>query len=754
MKPFNIIKIMAVTFGVAAPAATGLLTLDLQAAPGDLDSLDLNIGGFIDSTGPATVNATAVQPDGKIIIGGNFSSVLGVPRVSVARLNADGTLDTGFNLNLDAGAVVNAVALQPDGKLLLGGGDVGRSQNIARYNVDGMFDSGFDPRPNGGVNCIAVQADGKVVFGGFFSTLRPNGAPTATTRNYVARVNADGTLDTTLDPNAEFYVNSVAVQTDGKVLLGGLFNTLQPDGAATATTRNHVARVNADGTLDTAFDPNPNDYVFSIAVQADGKVVLGGEFTSVQPDGAPTATARRFLARVNADGTLDSGFDPSPNGALNSIALLADGTMLLGGYFIDLQPNGAPFATTRRYVARINADGTLDTAFDPSANSTVHSIAVQADGRVLIGGEFTTLQPNGAPTAATRNFFARLLGYPAAQTILRTSLPHFETQFVWHRTGAMPELTHATFELSSDGGATFGLPIVATRSGTSADWETTIGLSLANLCRARGYTGDGQGNASSSMIEQVLRFGTDQRTPIPGLFNTGVDSAGTPLGLNEADLHYTLVASSPVLGSPFADTAAGGFPIPPWMGDNTVSAWIAPVTIGLGSAPGDYFYQTTFDLTGRDLATASLTGLWAADDAGTDILLNGTSMGTSMGTSSPGFSSWTSFSITNGFVPGLNTLIFKVNNGGTSPNPSGLRVEVTGLATASFTGYIFVHGGSVTLSWISLPGVTYRLQWKATLSDPAWTDLPDDVVATGAVSSKTFSLGNAASGYYRVASLP
>ncbi len=252
------------------------------------------------------------------------------------------------------------------------------------------------------------------------------------------------------------------------------------------------------------------------------------------------------------------------------------------------------------------------------------------------------------------------------------------------------------------------------------------------------------------MIEQVLRFGSDTRTPIPGLFNSGVDSAGTSLGLGMADAHYTLVAPSPVTGSPIAATSAGGYPIPPWLGDNPGAAWITPIT-GAGSVPGDYFYRTTFDLTGRDLATVSLTGVWATDDTGVDILLNGTSSGSS----SAGFSSLTPFSITNGFVSGLNTLSFKVNNGGTGPNPSGLRVEMVGVATAGLHMNVFhIVNGAVSLSWISQPGVTYRLQSKATLSDPAWTDVPGDVVATSGVSSKTFSVGNALNGFLRVAVLP
>ena len=160
----------------------------------------------------------------------------------------------------------------------------------------------------------------------------------------------------------------MAVQADGKVLLGGNFTTLQPNGAASATTRNHIARVNADGTLDTGFNPNANDYVYSVAVQADGKVLLGGDFTTLQPNGAASPTTRNRIARVNADGTLDTGFNPNANGTVYSVAVQADGKVLLGGNFTTLQPNGAASPTTRNRIARVNADGTLDTGFDPNAN--------------------------------------------------------------------------------------------------------------------------------------------------------------------------------------------------------------------------------------------------------------------------------------------------------------------------------------------------------------------------------------------------
>src|SRR5438046_1245562 len=105
-------------------------------------------------------------------------------------------------------------------------------------------------------------------------------------------------------------------------------------------------------------------------------------------------------ATARGQSALD-GFDPNANGAVHAVVVQPDGKILIGGDFTTLSPNGGP-AVTRNYIARLNPDGTLDTAFDPSADSSVYSIAVQADGKILAGGNFTNI--GGQP----RNFIARL----------------------------------------------------------------------------------------------------------------------------------------------------------------------------------------------------------------------------------------------------------------------------------------------------------------------------------------------------------
>ena len=192
--------------------------------------------------------------------------------------------------------------------------------------------------------------------------------------------------------------------------------------------------------------------------------------------------------------------------------------------------------------------------------------------------------------------------------------------------------------------------------------------------------------------------------PIAGLFNTGVDAAGTPQVDDARELHYTLVKPSAVGGIPFVATSSGGFPIGPWLADNSTSAWIAPSpsTDGpnAGRGAANYFYQTRFDLTGRDSTTAVIEGQWASDNGGIDITINGMSAAQSNPLE---FTSWAPFRITSGFVPGLNILTFMVNNGARDPMPSGptgVRVELQGNAASNCVDFQAFPSMSLPTVWV------------------------------------------------------
>ncbi len=271
--------------------------------------------GGLDITFAATANgavaALALQSDGRIVVGGTFTSIGGVTRNRIARLSASGgthALDAGFNP--DADAEVRTIAIQPDGKIIVAGafttiGGVTRNR-VARLNADGSLDTGFNPNANSAASAIAIQPDGKVIIAGTFTIIA------GVTRNRVARLNADGSLDTGFNPNASGTVNAIAIQPDGKVIVAGAFTTIG------GVTRNRVARLNADGSLDTGFNPNANSAASAIAIQPDGKVIIAGTFTII------AGVTRNRVARLNADGSLDTGFGgPGANNSVNALALVS-----------------------------------------------------------------------------------------------------------------------------------------------------------------------------------------------------------------------------------------------------------------------------------------------------------------------------------------------------------------------------------------------------------------------------------------------
>ena len=300
----------------------------------------------------------------------------------------------------------NFTSIQPTG----GAAQVTRNF-VARLNADGTLDAAFNPNVNGVVYAVAVQPNGQVVIGGSFTTVQPNGASNPTTRNRLARFNADGSLDTTFDPNADRPVLAIAVQPNGQIVVGGGFSMLQPNGASASTNRSCAARLNSDGSLDTGFDPEPNASVSSIVVLPSGQIVMGGEFVTVQPNGASFTTQCDFLARLNADGSLDSNFIINPLQSVNTVCYEGDGKLLIGGTFTQVYPENDLTSIATPYCARINADGSLDETFIPSPNQVVNAIAVQTDGDVLLGGYFNSLQPLDKSLPTPRMYLARVNSY-------------------------------------------------------------------------------------------------------------------------------------------------------------------------------------------------------------------------------------------------------------------------------------------------------------------------------------------------------
>jgi uncharacterized delta-60 repeat protein len=424
--------------------------------------------------------ATAVQADGKILIGGEFTTVLGVARNNIARLNTDGTLDLAFNPNSDSN--VYAIAVQSDGKILAGGtfSNIGGQPRscIARLNpATGLADS-FDPHANGGrVDAIAVQPDGKIVVAGAFHGAAGMGGQL---RNRIARLDPTTGLADSFNPNADSVVFSVALQADGKVLAGGTFSNIggQP--------RTCIARLDATTGLADSFDPNPSPSltVYSIAVQPDGKILVGGSFNNI--GGQP----RNRLARLDPTTGLADSFDPNSNGSVYSIAVQGDGKILVGGTFTGGISIGGQ---VRNYIARLDPTTGAADSFDPNSSSTVYSIALQADGKVMVGGFFLRSNIGGQ----TRSLFARLSNDTAAFPNLVVT----QNIITWTRGGSSPQFSRATFESSTDN--TNYTPL-GNAAAAGSSWSLA-GLNLPTgqnfYIRARGYSG----NAFCESVTESVR---------------------------------------------------------------------------------------------------------------------------------------------------------------------------------------------------------------------------------------------------------
>lgn len=340
---------------------------------------------FLGGADGAQIADIIVLNDERILVSGNFRTTAPASYQSIIRLNPDGSIDTSF-VNPFSGTVssggqfIGDMELQQDGKILIGGSfsNPGNPQSFgfARLNSNGSRDASFAGGVNG-VSAIKVQPDGKIIIAGGFTSYG------LTTRNRIARLNPDASLDTTFLNNldgANNYVNAVELQPDGKILVAGIFTSF--NGAA----RNRIARLNFDGTLDTAFQNNlsgANSPVGAIARQADGKILIGGVFTSVNG-----ASANK-LARLNDDGSLDTSFANNFGNSIYEnvarITLAEDGRILVGGIFSLIGQ------TVRQNLARLNADGTVDQNFALvlfDFPGSINRIVQQADGKILFVGNF------------------------------------------------------------------------------------------------------------------------------------------------------------------------------------------------------------------------------------------------------------------------------------------------------------------------------------------------------------------------------
>lgn len=321
----------------------------------------LNTDGSLDTSfipyPESNINGLALQPDGKILV------ALG-PAPCIDRLNPDGSRDMSFQQPyLSQNHIIREIALEADGRFLVTGYVFG--ERLTRFNANGSSTASGGASFDGIVHKIIVLPDGKILVGGAFTQGNP------AFRGGIMRLNPIGTPDNTFNPSgANGVVYDMDVQADGKIIISGDFTAVNG-----SQNQNHVARLNPDGTLDTSFTQSlpVNAPIFGVKVQPDGKIIAGGNFNQIG------STTKLALARFNTNGTLDSNFNPYVNITIprvSKIYLQTDGKILVGGQFTKM--NGVSHvriarllndsAPTRK-LFDYDGDGKADVSvFRPSEN--------------------------------------------------------------------------------------------------------------------------------------------------------------------------------------------------------------------------------------------------------------------------------------------------------------------------------------------------------------------------------------------------
>lgn len=357
-----------------------IVSASVNAQDGTIDnSFTIGTG----TTGFGNAYLIKELPGGKILLGGQFTGYNGNTANKIARLNADGTFDPTFN----AGGTgfdedVMDAYIESDGKIVVVGEFSSYNgilcPGVVRLNADGTRDNTFSINSFNGIGIYMIsKQNSKYIVSGEFGSI--NGV----TVGCIARLNNDGSTDTAFlssvgaawSPGSTGIAENI-VQNDGKIIIVGTF------GAYAGVARKNIARLNADGTLDTTFNPGtgPSSSLYGLAVQTDGKYIIGGNFSQYN------GTSRRFIARINTNGSIDTSFDAGTDFSISpsSIVIQNDGKILAGGFGYSNIGNG-------HYLSRCTTNGTIDSSFVTGTNfdNPVNMISLQSDGKILVCGWFT-----------------------------------------------------------------------------------------------------------------------------------------------------------------------------------------------------------------------------------------------------------------------------------------------------------------------------------------------------------------------------
>ncbi len=369
--------------------------------------IDPTFGSFcLTNPSPSVfTRAVAVQPDGRVLAGGNFRTPAACAN-AIVRLRSDGTTDPTFGSPFFAGDFVNVITPLSNGRILVGGNmrDAGSAFSVARLNANGSLDNSFLRSVSGlgiSVNALAVQADNRIVAAGYDFTTAPN------LFGRLFRLNADGSVESfstfasgTTSFTGGSGITALALQS-GKIIAGGSFTTYTSAGQT--FNRDGIVRLNANGTVDASFNPFiSNSDIWAILVLPDDRILVAGQFTV---DGF----GGRMLTLLNANGSRDPSFT-SVNGAGAT------------GLALALEPSGKIVLGHSFGVMRLNPNGTVDSTFGPrndalgfgtdAANATAFA---RSEGNLIVGAQRVTV------ASTTRGGIARLFSNVPSLPVILTN---------------------------------------------------------------------------------------------------------------------------------------------------------------------------------------------------------------------------------------------------------------------------------------------------------------------------------------------
>ncbi|NWL00893.1 calcium-binding protein [Flavobacterium collinsii] len=323
-------------------------------------------------------------PDGKSIVGGNFKKFNGEIASRITCLLENGSNDESFNdKGLGANNLIKTTVLQADGRIILAGNFTKYNDKtinrIVRINENGQIDESFNIGGgcNGQVYSLAIQTNQKIIVAGNFT--KYNGLEVNSGR--IVRLLMSGLIDPDFNTGsgADGIVETVMIQPDGKILIGGHFKTFNGFPFA------GLVRLNSDGSIDNSFKIHDgfDKYVYALAIQPDNKIIVGGSFLTFN------GVSQKRILRLNNDGSLDSTFESGTGfskGDVRSILLQPDGKILLGGTFSGTYKN----AIVSRLI-RLMPSGSYDNSFEADLNNTLFTMNFTKNYRLLIGGNFNAV---------------------------------------------------------------------------------------------------------------------------------------------------------------------------------------------------------------------------------------------------------------------------------------------------------------------------------------------------------------------------